>query len=169
MTKNRPSAQSPASGEPTSTCRENALLLKNQLCFPLYAAARKIMRLYTPFLAPLDLTYTQYIALLALWEEDGLTVTELGGRLHLDSGTLTPLLKKMEAGGLLTRVRSRRDERIVEVFLTDSGRSLREKALCIPARMAACIDLSAEDAADLHRILNRLLDEGDDDGGRSES
>lgn len=165
MTKILPSAQPSASGRKNLVCSEDALLLKNQLCFPLYAAARKIVRLYTPILASLDLTYTQYIALLALWEEDGLTVTELGDRLYLDSGTLTPLLKKMEAQGLVIRARSRRDERIVEVFLTDSGRSLREKALSIPARMVSCINLSAEDATDLHRILNRLLDY-EAEGGR---
>ncbi|MBR3264366.1 MAG: MarR family transcriptional regulator, partial [Erysipelotrichaceae bacterium] len=98
--------------------------LVNQLCFPLYAASRNVINLYTPHLKPLGLTYTQYIVFLVLWEQDGLTVSEIGERLMLDNGTLSPLLKKMEAEGYIERKRSRNDERIVEVTLTQKGRQL---------------------------------------------
>ena len=135
----------------------NPLLLKNQLCFPLYAAARQVTGLYAPFLKPLGLTYTQYLVFLVLWEEDGLKVGDLGGRLLLDSGTLTPLLKKLEEKGLLTRRRCEEDERVVRVFLTDEGRALRAKALTIPASVGSCVSLSEADARDLYRILYTLL------------
>ena len=135
----------------------NPLLLKNQLCFPLYAAARQVTGLYTPLLKPLGLTYTQYLVFLVLWEEDGLKVGDLGGRLLLDSGTLTPLLKKLEEKGLLTRRRCEEDERVVRVFLTDEGRALRAKALTIPASVGSCVSLSEADARDLYRILYTLL------------
>ena len=138
---------------------EDALLLSNQLCFPLYAAARKIVRFYTPVLAEYGLTYTQYIALLALWETDGISVKSLGQRLFLDSGTLTPLLKKLESQGLLTRTRDTRDERNVEIRLTDEGRDLKAKALAIPAQIASCIDVSPEEAAELKRLLEKFLAE----------
>ena len=135
----------------------NPLLLKNQLCFPLYAAARQVTGLYAPLLKPLGLTYTQYLVFLVLWEEDGLKVGDLGGRLLLDSGTLTPLLKKLEEKGLLTRRRCEEDERVVRVFLTDEGRALRAKALTIPASVGSCVSLSEADARDLYRILYTLL------------
>ena len=135
----------------------NPLLLKNQLCFPLYAAARQVTGLYAPLLKPLGLTYTQYLVFLVLWEEDGLKVGDLGGRLLLDSGTLTPLLKKLEEKGLLTRRRCEEDERVVRVFLTDEGRALRAKALTIPASVSSCVSLSEADARDLYRILYTLL------------
>ena len=134
-----------------------ALKLKNQLCFPLYAAARRVTGVYTPYLKPLGLTYTQYIVFLVLWEEDHLPVSEIGERLLLDSGTLTPLLKKMEAQGYLTRTRSKLDERSVLVDLTDKGRALREKALQIPLQAAACVHLTPEEAATLHALLQKLL------------
>ena len=98
----------------------DALKLENQLCFPLYACSRSIVNLYTPFLKPLGLTYTQYIVFLVLWEQDGITVGELGAKLHLDNGTITPLLKKMQDKGYVTRERSKSDERVVIVSLTDS-------------------------------------------------
>lgn len=133
------------------------LLLDNQLCFPLYAASRAITRRYTPLLSELDLTYTQYITMLALWERDGVTVNELGGRLLLDSGTLTPLLKKLESRGLIARARDAADERRVIVSLTDAGHDLRERAAGIPLEMQGCLDLDPADAAELKRLLKKVL------------
>ena len=133
------------------------LLLQNQLCFPLYAASRRIIRLYTPLLEPLGLTYTQYITLLALWEKDGVTVNELGERLLLDSGTMTPLLKKMEAEGLLIRKRDTGDERCVRIFLTAPGRTLKDKAAEIPGQLSSCVPLTDDEVESLYRILYRLL------------
>jgi len=134
-----------------------ALKLKNQLCFPLYAAARRVTSVYTPYLKPLGLTYTQYIVFLVLWEEDGLPVSEIGDRLLLDSGTLTPLLKKMEAQGYLTRTRSKLDERSVIVTLTEKGRALREQASEIPLRAAQCVKLAPQEGQTLYRLLYKLL------------
>lgn len=135
-----------------------ALKLDNQLCFPLYAAAKEVVRLHAPLLGELGLTYTQYIALLALWEHAPQSVKELGEKLYLDSGTLTPLLKKMEAAGLVRRARSRADERSVLVTLTPSGLALRERALEVPARLAACLPLTAEEAETLDALLHKILD-----------
>lgn len=137
----------------------DALKLTNQICFPLYAASRKIINRYTPFLEKLDLTYTQYITMMVLWEEKEVTAKELGRRLYLDSGTLTPLLKKMEAKGLLTRSRSSYDERNLVVRITEKGELLRDRALEVPERMAECSSLGTEDRADLYRILYSILDE----------
>lgn len=134
-----------------------ALRLDNQLCFPLYACAREVIRQYKPFLDELDLTYTQYIAMMALWETGTMSVKALGERLFLDSGTLTPLLKKMEGKGLLTRSRDAQDERCLIVTLTPKGTALKERALSVPAKMAKCTKLSAEDAVQLHRILHSML------------
>lgn len=134
-----------------------ALLLENQLCFPLYAASRRIIKLYRPVLDPLGLTYTQYITLLALWERDGETVKALGERLFLDSGTLTPLLKKLEVQGLVRRDRSLEDERNVLIWLTASGRTLKTQAAEVPGQIASCVNLSMPDAMELHRILHLLL------------
>lgn len=136
---------------------DEALRLDRQLCFPLYAAARRITGLYQPFLKPLGLTYTQYVTLLCLWEEDGVTVGALGDRLFLDSGTLTPLLKKLEQRGLVTRERSPEDERTVLIRLTEEGQAFKEKARDIPRQVGTCIDLPPEDALTLYRILYRLL------------
>jgi DNA-binding MarR family transcriptional regulator len=136
---------------------DEALKLSNPLCFPLYAASKALVRRYKPYLDGLGLTYTQYLVFLVLWEEDGLKVGDLGGRLFLDSGTLTPLLKKLEEKGLLTRRRCEEDERVVRVFLTDEGRALRAKALTIPASVGSCVSLSEADARDLYRILYTLL------------
>ena len=105
-----------------------AMKLSNQLCFPLYAAARNVTGLYTPWLKPLGLTYTQYIVFLVLWEKDGISVTEIGEKLMLDNGTLSPLLKKLEKAGYVERHRRHEDDRVVEITLTDAGRALREKA-----------------------------------------
>ena len=134
-----------------------AMKLANQLCFPLYAAARNVIGLYTPLLKPLGLTYTQYIVFLVLWERDGITVTEIGERLMLDNGTLSPLLKKMEQAGYLHRQRSREDERVVVVSLTEAGRALQEKAEEVPARVACCINLPPEKAQTLYSLLYELL------------
>ena len=119
-----------------------ALKLKNQLCFPLYAAARRVTGVYTPYLKPLGLTYTQYIVFMVLWEQDGLQVSEIGERLLLDSGTLTPLLKKMEAQGYLTRTRSKLDERSVIVTLTEKGKALKTQVGEIPLKAAQCVRLT---------------------------
>ena len=135
-----------------------AMKLSNQLCFPLYAAARNVTGLYTPWLKPLGLTYTQYIVFLVLWEKDALTVGEIGERLMLDNGTLSPLLKKMEQAGYVERRRSREDERVVVITLTEAGRDLQEKAKDIPVQVAGCIDLSPEKAQTLYALLYELLE-----------
>ena len=134
-----------------------AMKLANQLCFPLYAAARNVTGLYTPWLKPLGLTYTQYIVLLVLWETDGISVSEIGDKLMLDNGTLSPLLKKMEQAGYVERRRCRKDDRIVEVTLTDKGRALQEEAKDIPQKVAGCIDLPEEKAHLLYELLYELL------------
>jgi len=134
-----------------------AMKLANQLCFPLYAAARNVTSLYTPWLKPLGLTYTQYIVFLVLWEKDSVSVTEIGEKLMLDNGTLSPLLKKMEQAGYVERRRCRRDDRVVEITLTDEGRALQEKAKDIPGRVACCIDLPPEKARMLYSLLYELL------------
>ena len=140
------------------TKETEALLLRNQLCFPLYAASRKVVGMYTPVLKPLGLTYTQYIVMLVLWEEDGLGVGEICRRLHLDSGTLTPLLKKLEEAGLVARSRSRNDERVVLIFLTEAGRALRERALSVPGQVGQCIAVAPEEAQALYGLLYRILE-----------
>ena len=134
-----------------------ALKLENQLCFPLYAAARKVVNLYTPLLKPLGITYTQYLVFLVLWEQEGIAVGELGKKLQLDNGTLTPMLKKLEQDGFVVRSRSSTDERVVSVYLTPVGQELREKARDIPKRIAQCVKLPLEQASDLYRLLYQLL------------
>ena len=137
--------------------QREAMKLSNQLCFPLYAAARSVVSLYTPWLKPLGLTYTQYIVMLVLWEKDGITVGELCGRLILDNGTMSPLLKKLEQAGLIERRRSSEDDRVILISLTEEGRALREKAAEIPLSVAGCIDLPAEKAQALYSLLYELL------------
>ena len=144
-----------------------AMKLANQLCFPLYAAARNVTGLYTPWLKPLGLTYTQYIVLLVLWEKDGISVSEIGEKLMLDNGTLSPLLKKMEQAGYVARRRCRKDDRVVEITLTDEGRELQEKAKDIPRQVAGCIDLSPEKAQTLYSLLYELLDNQKDKKDKS--
>ncbi len=134
-----------------------AMKLDHQLCFPLYAAARNVTGLYTPWLKPLGLTYTQYIVLLVLWEQDGVSVTEIGEKLMLDNGTLSPLLKKMEQAGYVARRRCREDDRVVEITLTEAGRALQEKAKDIPRNVAGCIELPPEKALELYTLLYELL------------
>ncbi len=135
-----------------------AMKLDNQLCFPLYAAARSVIGLYTPLLKELGLTYTQYIVFLVLWEKDGLTVGEICDRLMLDNGTLSPLLKKMQQAGYIERTRSEEDDRVVVITLTDEGRALQEKAKDVPLKAAGCIDLPPEKAQALHALLYELLE-----------
>lgn len=135
----------------------DALKLDNQLCFPLYACAREIVKKYKPFLDEIGLTYTQYITMMVLWEHGSATSKLLGERLFLDSGTLTPVLKKLEEKGLVTRVRDPKDERNLLVTLTDAGMALRDPAARVPVRMAGCLSLTPEDAAALYNLLYKLL------------
>ena len=135
-----------------------AMKLGHQLCFPLYAAARNVTGLYTPLLKPLGLTYTQYIVFLVLWEKDGVSVTEIGEKLMLDNGTLSPLLKKLEQAGYVERRRCREDDRVVEITLTEKGRALQEEAKDIPLKAAGCIDLPPEKAQQLYALLYELLE-----------
>ncbi|MDO4521944.1 MAG: MarR family transcriptional regulator [Eubacteriales bacterium] len=135
----------------------DSLKLENQLCFPLYACSREITKAYAPFLDKLDLTYTQYITMMVLWEHRTISVKAMGELLHLGSGTLTPLLKKMEQKGLLTRTRDTQDERVVMVSLTPKGEAMREDALEVPQNMGACIHLTQEEAGQLYGILYKIL------------
>lgn len=135
-----------------------ALLLENQLCFPLYAASRDVIKLYRPYLDSLELTYTQYITMLVIWEEETVSVRDLGRRLHLDSGTLTPVLKHLEKKGLIRRQRSTLDERVLLVDVTDAGWELRERAKDIPVQMGKCVQLSSEEAKTLYRLLYKLME-----------
>ena len=143
--------------ENKETNKYDALKLGVQISFPLYACAKETVRLYKPHLDKLGLTYTQYIAMLVLWEEEKLTVKELANRLYHDSGTLTPLLKKLEAKGLLKRERSKEDERNLFITLTEEGLALKDKALPIPYEMVKCIDMSEEEKATLYHLLYRVL------------
>lgn len=136
----------------------DALKLDNQLCFPLYAVSKEIVRRYKPFLDEIDLTYTQYITMMVLWENKQMSVKELGEKLYLDSGTLTPLLKRLEQKGLLTRQRDSRDERILMVSITKSGEKLKEQAIKVPEKMMGCVPLEAEDAKELYQILHKMMD-----------
>lgn len=140
------------------TDRYEALKLDNQLCFPLYAVSREIVKKYTPFLDRIGLTYTQYIAMMVLWEEREITVKELGIKLFLDSGTVTPVLKALEKKGLVTRRRSETDERVVYAVITEDGMTLREQAVEIPAQISACVPLQQEDAIALYTILRKTMD-----------
>lgn len=135
------------------------LKLENQLCFPIYACSKEIIKKYKPYLDEISLTYTQYITMMVLWEEKSMNVKSLGQRLYLDSGTLTPLLKKLEADGIITRARSSEDERNLLVTITEKGEKLREKAIGIPQKLGECINIPKDDAATLYRILYQILDQ----------
>lgn len=135
----------------------DALKLENQLCFPLYAVSKEIVRQYTPFLNEINLTYTQYIAMMVMWEKEEVSVKELGKKLFLDSGTLTPLLKNLEKKGLVTRERSKTDERFLIVRVTEEGMKLREKAVEIPTKIGQCISLEEQEALQLFTIVKKLL------------
>ncbi|HAL63929.1 MAG TPA: MarR family transcriptional regulator [Clostridiales bacterium] len=132
--------------------------LENQLCFPLYAAARTVTGLYTPFLKQLGLTYTQYIVFLVLWEKDGISVGSLCEKLMLDSGTLTPLLKKMQNAGYVERKRSENDDRVVVINLTEKGKMLQMKAKDIPQKVGDCFKLPEKKAKELYALLYELLE-----------
>ncbi len=133
------------------------LKLKNQLCFPLYAASRDILRRYTPFLKKINLTYTQYIVMMVMWEHKKLNIGELGEFLFLDTGTLSPLLKSMEEKKLITRTRQKNDERVVVVEITDFGEELKLKAVEIPKKMGECVDITEEEAKNLYATLYKVL------------
>ena len=134
------------------------LRLETQLCFPLYAASKEIVRRYKPLLDPLDLTYTQYITMMALWEHEQMNVSELGECLYLNSATLTPVLKRLEAKGYIERKRSTEDERSVLVSITPAGLELQERALRVPFEMGSCIKLVLDEALALKKLLGKLLD-----------
>ncbi len=134
-----------------------SLTLKNQLCFPIYLCSKEIIRKYTPLLNEIDLTYTQYIVMMYFWEKEKSNVKDIGKALLLDSSTLTPLLKKLESKGFITRVRSTLDERNLEVAITEKGKQLRDKALSIPNKMGKCINLTEEEATTLYKVINKIL------------
>ncbi|MCU7616009.1 MarR family transcriptional regulator [Chryseobacterium sp. PBS4-4] len=131
--------------------------LGNQLCFPFYVIAKEMTGLYRPFLDELGITYSQYLVMMILWEKDGLTVNQIGEKLYLDSGTLTPLLKRLESKGFIIRKRKKEDERVVEVFLDDAGRNLQEKACEIPRKMQEKLNLSTEDLLELKETVQKIL------------
>ena len=135
----------------------DVLKLDNQLCFPLYAVSKEIVRRYTPFLNEIDLTYTQYIAMMVMWEQQVISVKDLGKRLFLDSGTLTPMLKNLEKKGFISRERAKHDERILMVSVTEKGMELREKALDIPAKIGSCVCLEEGEAVQLYTIVRKML------------
>lgn len=139
------------------TDKYDALKLDNQICFPLYAVSKEIIRRYKPFLDEIDLTYTQYITMMVMWEEQSICVKDLGARLFLDSGTLTPLLKNLEKKGYITRTRSKDDERVLNVQVTAEGMSLRDRAVDIPAKIGNCVDLEKDEVLGLYKILNKLM------------
>ncbi|MDW2886002.1 MarR family winged helix-turn-helix transcriptional regulator [Exiguobacterium artemiae] len=134
----------------------NPLLLEEQLCFPFYAISREITKRYRPLLEPLGLTYPQYLVMLVLWEQDQQSLKAVGERLHLDSGTLTPLLKKLEASGLVERVKNPADERHIQITLTADGQALRKEAEQIPLALKELLGVSDEDLELVKQTLNRL-------------
>ena len=135
------------------------LRLESQLCFPLYACSKEIVRRYKPFLDEVDLTYTQYITMMVMWEVEKENVKDLGEKLYLDSGTLTPLLRKLEHKGYIKREKSKEDERNLSITLTNEGKALKEKAKNIPIAMMKCINLPLEELINLKDILNKIIGE----------
>lgn len=133
------------------------LYLENQICFPLYACSRAVTSLYRPILEELGITYPQYLVLLILWKEDGHSVKEIGKKLYLDSGTLTPLLKRLEESELVQRKRSTEDERSVQIFLSSKGKKLKDKAICVPDKLLENLDIDKKSLTDLKNDLDRLL------------
>ena len=133
------------------------LKLENQMCFPLYALSREIIKLYKPYLDKFNLTYTQYIAMLVMWEEEKIVFKELGKKLHLDSGTLTPVLKKLESMGLIIKYRSKEDDRIVIIELTESGKQLKDEVIGIPEKVFCESGISEEDAVQFKYYLDKIL------------
>lgn len=147
---------------PEEANKYDILKLENQLCFSLYVCSKEIIRKYKPILDPYDLTYTGYIIMMALWEEDEVTIKDLGKKLYLDSGTLTPLLKKLENQGYISRTRSKRDERNVYITLTEKGKALKDDALSIPEKMICTLGLEPEKGKEfldtLHKMMEILTD-----------
>lgn len=137
---------------------DETLLLDNQVCFPLYSAANAVIRAYRPLLEELDLTYSQYLVMMVLWEQDGASVKDVGSRLHLDSGTLTPLLKRLEAKGIVVRSRSESDERVRVLKLTEQGRELRQMAKSVPNAMRCKLDLNLDELVTLKQLCEKVLD-----------
>ena len=135
------------------------LKLKNQLCFPLYACAKEVVKKYRTYLDEINLTYTQYITMMVMWESRKISAKEIGEKLFLDSGTLTPVLKSLEEKGYVTRQRSKMDERVLMVEATECGMSLRDKALSVPSQISGCIDLTPEEADTLYKLLYKVLGE----------
>jgi DNA-binding MarR family transcriptional regulator len=133
------------------------LKLENQLCFPLYVCAKEIVRRYTPLLEPLGLTYTQYIAMMVMWEHKSISVRDMGKILFLDSGTLTPMLKKMQKAGWIRKKRSEEDERIVIVSITERGEELHDQAMDIPSKMSGCVTLGNDEALHLYTLLHKMM------------
>ena len=133
------------------------LKLESQLCFPLYAASKEIIRKYKPFLDKIDLTYTQYITMLVLWEENIINVKKLGEKLFLDSGTLTPLLKKLEIKGYIERKRNEKDERNLIISITEKGKKLKDKAKSIPIEIGKCINIGTDETIKIYEILYKIL------------
>ena len=138
------------------------LKLENQLCFPLYAASRRLIARYRPLLDDIGLTYTQYVAMMVFWEHGSISVKELGKLLHLDSGTLTPVLKSLESKGFITRHRSAEDERVLIASVTEEGSALAEKARTVPAAIACSVGLELDEVKELYRLLYKMLDVLDD-------
>ncbi|MCD1117958.1 MarR family winged helix-turn-helix transcriptional regulator [Chryseobacterium turcicum] len=138
-----------------------SLKLENQICFPLYVIAKEITGLYRPFLDELDITYPQYLVMMVLWENDGLPVNNIGEKLYLDSGTLTPLLKRLEAKGLIVRKRKKEDERVVQVFISEAGIALQQKACEIPSKMYQKVGVSKEEWAELSNSVKKILNKID--------
>ena len=141
----------------------DALKIDNQICFPLYAASREIIKRYRTVLHELDLTYTQYIVMMILWEKNCCSVKELGEKLYLDSGTLTPVLKSLQKKEYVKRFRSKEDERVLIAQLTDSGLALREKAMCVPGKMASCMKLEPEEVRTLYKLLYKVINSPESD------
>ena len=133
------------------------LKLENQICFPLYACAKEVVKAYKPYLDELDLTYTQYITMMVMWEQKELRVKDVGKCLYLDSSTLTPLLKRLEEKGYVTRCRSTEDERDLIVTITDKGEALKEKAVTVPERLSACIEMDPKKSQMLYDLLYELI------------
>lgn len=140
-----------------SNCDYDSIKLEKQMCFPLYAASREVVKQYRPYLDALNLTYTQYIAMMVMWEEKRISVKELGKKLFLDSGTLTPVLKSLEKKGFIVRYRSKNDERILEVEITESGEKLKESAVSVPENVSKCIKIDTDEAVQLYQTLYKIL------------
>lgn len=136
---------------------DELLLLDNQLCFPLYSAANAVVRAYRPLLDALDLTYPQYLVMMVLWQQNAISVKTLGEKLHLDSGTLTPLLKRLESKGLVERRRSVTDERARELWLTERGTALREQAIAVPKSMVCKFDLDLDELVMLKQLCEKVV------------